>query len=133
MVVVGLPSQPCNALVFRSAGRTLGRDFVRVGHHAMGAVQLTLFARREVLDRVKVRISCRCSLPWLRRRGVFANLVSGVVGPSSDESHRSATIDDFLAHESWKHPRHTPPFRRPAKDQQQQRKEFVSVLSYPPR
>ncbi|CAM9689332.1 unnamed protein product, partial [Ectocarpus sp. 8 AP-2014] len=34
--------------------RTLGRDFVRVGHHAMGAVQLTLFARREVLDRVKV-------------------------------------------------------------------------------
>jgi len=35
--------------------RTLGRDFIRVGHHAMGAVQLTLFARREMLDRVKVR------------------------------------------------------------------------------
>ncbi|CAM9635514.1 unnamed protein product, partial [Hapterophycus canaliculatus] len=34
--------------------RTLGRDFVRVGHHAMGAVQLTLFARRDVLERVKV-------------------------------------------------------------------------------
>lgn len=40
--------------------RTLGRDFVRVGHHAMGAVQLTLFARREVLDRVKVRLCCMC-------------------------------------------------------------------------
>ncbi|CAM9318055.1 unnamed protein product, partial [Laminaria digitata] len=34
--------------------QTLGRDFVRVGHHAMGAVQLTLFARREIFDRVKV-------------------------------------------------------------------------------
>ncbi|CAM9178905.1 unnamed protein product [Scytosiphon promiscuus] len=34
--------------------RTLGKDFVRVGHHAMGAVQLTLFARRDVVKRVKV-------------------------------------------------------------------------------
>ena len=46
----------------RSPNRTLGRDFVRVGHHAMGAVQLTLFARREIFDRVKVTVFSGCCL-----------------------------------------------------------------------
>ncbi|CAN0316704.1 unnamed protein product, partial [Discosporangium mesarthrocarpum] len=34
--------------------RTLVKDFLKIGHHAMGAMQLSLFARKEVASRVKV-------------------------------------------------------------------------------
>lgn len=61
----------------RSPNRTLGRDFVRVGHHAMGAVQLTLFARREIVDRVKVTVLSGCCL------SIWGLCLSIVIHPST--------------------------------------------------